>query len=98
MIQDVCLIKVESSAFYCPECEARIAFTLDFIGNEDTIVEAVAELQNSDFCLDIYDEEGEEECKGKIAYVLPLALPALSAADRSWVPLICKDFGCKQKE
>merc|ERR1712228_506434 len=61
----------------CDECKDILARTAEFMGQEDTITEAIAYLQGDCYC----GQDGHTaECPDLVATVLPLALPVLGNA------------------
>merc|ERR1712083_884910 len=61
----------------CDECKDILARTAKFMGQEDTITEAIAYLQGDCYC----GQDGHTaDCPDLVATVLPLALPVLGNA------------------
>ena len=70
----------------CEACTDRIGRAADSLGAEETIVMWTSTLL--EWCASQYPEE-LEECTGGVEWGIPLALPALSQADRGWVQGFC---------
>ena len=70
----------------CEACTNRIGLRADFLGAEETIVLWTSTLM--EWCAG--QEAGEvQECQEAVQWGVPLALPALSQADRGWVQGFC---------
>ena len=63
----------------------------DYLNNKLAISIVTGAMINSAFCTQFEDVN---KCKQGLYYVLPLALPALAEADRSWIPGFCRDQSC----
>ena len=77
----------------CTECEARINGSLDALNDDETIVNIINNLARDNFC-DAFGEENAAQCLGGLEFVLPIAMPTLATADRSWIPGFCAGMEC----
>ena len=74
----------------CASCAERVNTATDSIAFKETIIGWVDTLQNGGFCDATSDPD---QCKELIAFVLPLALPALVNYPRDWVITFCTEWG-----
>merc|ERR1712215_75692 len=79
---------------YVPSCEAcasRVNSATDYLSADETITGWVDTLSHFGFC---DAQEDPDRCKSGIEFLIPIALPALAEADRSWVTEFCTSWGC----
>jgi len=72
----------------CDECKDILARTAEYMGQEETITEAIAYLQGDCFC----GQPGHtDDCADLVATVLPMALPVLGNALNEQSTELCQE-------
>ena len=74
----------------CEACVARANGATDALAWEETIVAWVYGLQNDGFC---DATANPKSCKEAVAWLIPLALPALVDYPRGWLVDFCTGWG-----
>ena len=74
----------------CASCAERVNSASDSLAWEGSIIGWVDTLQNGGFCDEMSDPD---QCKELIAFLIPLALPALVNYPRDWVIIFCTEWG-----
>merc|ERR1711915_489203 len=75
---------------YCEECSFRINASIEYLGDEETILEVIAAFQDSMFCSGYYPD-AVEDCMEGLEYVIPIAFQALYEVDRAWIGDFCSN-------
>merc|ERR1711892_238762 len=78
----------------CEACQGRVNGVTDALAWEETITTWVTGLQYDGFCGSFHPDE--DRCKEAVAFLIPLAFPALVQQPRDWVVTFCGDvWGCQ---